>query len=119
MRETINIIAILIFKGIQNPPPTGVELVLTAFVRILIIGFLIGVSIREILQADSYLLILSVLFNLCFSVPILYAMLEGQFALIHECRGKDDPISKSIVFGSIYVFSALAVAILWTITIIR
>jgi hypothetical protein len=105
-------------QAVRNPPPTGIELVLTAFVRILTIGFWIGVSIREIFQADNYLVILHVLFNLCFSVPILYAMLEGQFALVHEHRGKDDPLSKSIVLGSIYVFSAIVVGILWAITVL-
>jgi hypothetical protein len=106
----------IIFQGIRTPPPTGIELYLTAFIRILLLIFVVRALIKGFLETQGIVQWFQ-LFHLLWMPVVLYGMLEGQFSMMEACRNRSDPRSKMMFITSTIVLAHAVVIVIWLMII--
>jgi hypothetical protein len=105
-------------QGTLTPPPTGIVLFLTAFIRILLLAFLLKMLIFRGLLKVEYPLNLIFLCHLIWMPMILYVMIEGAFSTIALYGTQRDTLSRAISVASTVVLTSAIVIVIWLMIIL-
>jgi hypothetical protein len=103
----------IFFQGLRTPPRTGMELLLTSFTRLVVLGFFISVLVHNLFREKEGLFRLIYTLHLIWMPVVLYLMIEAQFLAIEINSQKDDALANLAAIGGLAILMMLVAGIIF------